>query len=93
MNFKRDQDSIEQANMNEINVRENDGLDDDDDSDGSEIGGDREIDEVKENMKKGKQNDWNYLKHTLNSKSGKGINWKQPQEIQSHSQQQKQDQQ
>lgn len=79
-NFKREQDQIESANINEIKVRDNDGLDDDDDdSDGSEIGGDREIEEAKQNMKKGKQDDWNYLKQTLNSKNTKGTNWGQPQ--------------
>ena len=49
-----------------------DGLDDDD-SEGSEIGGDREQDTsqpdqaaIKEKMKKQMNDDWNYLKKTLN---------------------------
>ncbi len=45
--------------------------DDDDDSDGSEIGGDREHDEpqdpatIKAKMKTKANEDWNYLKQTL----------------------------
>lgn len=70
---------IQKANINDIKVREHDDLDDDDDSDGSEIGGDREQDEpqdpatIKAKMKSKMNDDWNYLKKTLNGNGGNGM--------------------
>ena len=59
--------------MDNIKVRDHDDLDEDDDSDGSEIGGDRDDpveDKLKaqQRMKTKVQQDWNYLKSTLGGK-------------------------
>lgn len=59
--------------MDNIKVRENDDLDDD--SEDSEIGGDREDDEkvqAQQRLKTKAQQDWNYLKSTLSGKQNPG---------------------
>ena len=66
--------------MNNIRVRDNDELDDD--SDGSEIGGDRDEQPddklvAQQRLNNKAQQDWNYLKQTMGGgNKGKGGNWK-----------------
>ena len=64
---------VENVRMDNIKVRENDDLDDD--SEDSEIGGDREDDEkvqAQQRLKTKAQQDWNYLKSTLSGKQNPG---------------------
>ena len=66
--------------MNNIRVRDNDELDDD--SDGSEIGGDRDEQPddklvAQQRLNNKEKSDWNYLKQTMGgANKGKGGNWK-----------------
>lgn len=74
-------DPMEGMNINNIKVRDHDELDED--SEGSEIGGDRDDPDDKlvaqQRLKTKVQQDWNYLKSTLGGKNNARSNWKDQQ--------------
>lgn len=90
--FKNQKDAIENVKLDNIKVREQDELDED--SEGSEIGGDRCVENEEEKVqaqqrfKTRQQQDWNYLKQTLGGSQQKG--WKD-QQMPQQQQQQNQD--
>lgn len=83
--LKNEIDQIENANFNELRVREIDDLDDD--SSGSEIGGDRDYQDdgqdnpqvAEQRMKSKMSDDWNYLKKTMNGMEGPNSGFKKAQ--------------